>query len=283
MKRILLFLMLVTTLLVDPAIAADIASDVRSGGGVPDTSDGGYFEIGVAAGYLANPRVNDDDDEGWEVGLSLAGGYRYKGFFVEASQGTFDGLNLGYNLWNNKHWSVDLLASSLNGDIDTDNADRIDNRLTEAQRDKELIDRDTFYSGAGIRLTGYYDDYILQYRFVTDTHGGNGVTSTARLGKSWQVKNWNFHGVVSAEYTSATTNRYWLGISAAEATTRFPEYDPGASVSFNAEVGVTYPLSKDWVFRSFARFGLLPDEQKNSPLADDDQWVLFLNSISYVF
>lgn len=282
MKRIRLSILL-AMLLMKPGFAADIATDVRSGNGVPDNSNGGYFEIGLAGGYLASPRVNDDDDEGWDAGLSLAGGYRYKGFFIEASQGTFDGLNLGYNLWNNRHWSVDLLAASLNGDIDTDNPDKIDSRFTEAQRDSEIIDRDTFYSGAGVRLTGYYGDYIFQYRLVTDTHGGNGVTSTARLGKSWQVKNWNFHGVASVEYNSATSNRYWLGISAAEATTRFPEYDPGSSVSFNAEVGVTYPLGKDWVFRSFARFGVLPDEQKDSPLADDEKWLLFYNSISYVF
>lgn len=282
MKRLLL-LTLVTTLLVKPVFAADIATDVRSGNSGPDTSNGGYFEIGVSASYVNSPRIRDDDDEGFELGLELGGGYRYKGFFIEASQGTFDGLNLGYNLWNNQHWSVDVLAASVNGDIDTDNADRIDSSLTEAQRDSELIDRDTFYSGAGLRLTGYYNDYILQYRLVTDTHGGNGVTSTARLGKSWQVKNWNFHGVFSAQYASATTNRYWYGIGATEATTRFPEYDPGASVEFNAEIGVTYPLGKDWVFRSFARFGSLSDEVKKSPLADDDHAVLFVTSISYVF
>ncbi len=111
-----------TMLLTGPVFAADIATDVRSG-------------IGVAAGYLTSPRVIDD--EGWEVGLSLAGGYRYKGFFVEASQGTFDGLNLGYNFWNNQHWTADLLASSFNGTLDTDNADTIDGRLTEAQQQRQ--------------------------------------------------------------------------------------------------------------------------------------------------
>lgn len=282
MKQIL-FLTLVTALLTEQVFAADIATDVRSGKGVPDNSNGGYFEIGPSASYGANSRVDDDDDEGYGIGVELGGAYRYKGFFIELSQGTFDGLNLGYNFWNNQHWSVDLLASSFNGSIDTDNADRIDSRLTEAQRDAELVDRDTFYSGAGIRVTGYYGDYILQYRLITDTHGGNGVVSTARLGKSWQVKNWNFHGIVNAQYTSATTNRYWFGIDAEEATTRFPEHDPNASVSFSAEVGVTYPLGKDWVFRSFARYGLLSDDAKDSPLTDDDHWALFVNSISYVF
>lgn len=277
-------LILATIVLLQPVSAADIATDVRSGGGVPDYSNGGYFEIGVAGGYLASARITkDDEDEGWQAGLTLAGGYRYRGFFLEASEGTADGLNLGYNLWNSQHWSLDLLAASLNGDIDTDNQDKIDSRFTEEQRNAEIIDRDTFYNGAGVRVTGYCNDYILQYRLVTDTHSGNGVTSTARLGKSWQIKNWNFHGVISVEYHSATSNRYWLGISATEATSRFPEYDPGSSVSANAELGVTYPVGKDWVFRSFARFGTLPQEQKNSPLVDDDKWLLFYNSISYVF
>ncbi len=139
MKR-RLYLTLVTTLLLQPVFAADIATDVRSGNGAPDNSNGGYFEIGVEAGYANDPKVADDD-EGWGGSLSLAGGYRYKGLFIEASQGTFDGLNLGYNLWNNQHWSVDLLAASLNGDIDTENADRIDSNLGSSAELVGIFDR----------------------------------------------------------------------------------------------------------------------------------------------
>lgn len=281
--KYILRLTLLATALVQPAFAADIATDVRAGSGAPDSSNGGYFELGPSATYGSNPRVNDSDEEGFNLSIELGGSYRYKGVFVEASQGSFDGLNLGYNFWNNQHWALDVLAFSISGSFDSKNVDRIDTSLTEAQRDSELEDRNTFYSGAGIRVTGYYADYILQYRLVTDTHGGNGVLSTARLGKSWQLKNWNFHGIVSAQYNSATSNRYWFGVNAEEATTRFPEYEPGTSVSFSAEVGVTYPLGKDWVLRSYARYGVLSSEAKNSPLTDDDHWALFVNSISYVF
>lgn len=286
MNKLPLFLTLVTTLLVEPVFAADIASDVRKGAGAPDYSNGGYFEVGLSANYANNPIEEGDDDEddgGFGAGLVLAGGYRYEGFFFEASQGSFDGLNLGYHLWNNQRWSVDFLANSSTGLFTLNSRDDNFRNSNEARRNRKLEERRRLYSGLGFRLTGYFDNYILQYRLVTDTNGGDGVVSTARLGRSWQVKNWNFHGVISAQYTSAETNRSWHGVSDVEATTRFPEYDPGESVSFSAEIGVTYPLGKDWVFRSFVRYAPLSDEVKNSPLIDDDHGIVFFNSISYVF
>src|SRR5690606_10404319 len=120
--------------------------------------------------------------------------------------------------------------------------------LPEYLRNYAILHRDTWYTGAGMRVTHYVGPNIVQFRLVTDIHNGNGITSTARFGRAWQVKNWNFHGLGSLVYRSAKTNQYYFGISELEQTTRFPAYRPGSSVDVAFEVGVTYPLSEHWVF-----------------------------------
>ncbi len=262
-------------------IAGDIASDVRNGGSTQD-SEGGYLELGVSLSYLKGPDV-DDNDEGLVVDVAAGGSYRYRGFFIEAFQTTSDGVSIGYRLWDNERWSFDLLASSMFGLFTDDEDDNNLSRLSEARRNQKLVDQDTFYNGVGLRATGYFGDYVFQYRLVTDIHDGNGVISTARLGRSWQIKNWNLHSIISAQYTSAETNNYWYGISDDEATQRFPAYSLGSTISFSAEIGATYPLSEHWVYRSFIRYTDLTSEVSRSPLADSNNTTTVITSISYVF
>lgn len=288
MYHLFTFVMLSLSAAISPAVfAADIASDVRQGTAEPNNSNGGYFEIGVAMGYREDSRVLDDSEgaEGFGAGPAIGFGYRWSGLFAEASQGTFDGLNLGYNVWSNRYLSIDFLASSFTGslteDDDKDNT-RIED-LDEDERNDALIERDTFYSGAGIRVTAYIEDHVIQYRLITDTHGGNGVVSTLRLGRNWQIRNWNLHSVLGVQYNSASANDYWFGVDANEATERFSEFKGKSSINFSGEVGLTYPISENWVFRSFARYISVPDEVRKSPLTVGETDAFIVSSISYVF
>jgi len=276
-------LILITMLTVEPLMAADIARDIRTGDSTPDTSNGGYFEIGAAAGYIDTPRIENPDDEDNDAfaGYGFSFEYRYNGIFAEAAYGSWDGINLGYNFWNNDVWTVDFLA--LSGAIfDGKKHDDISG-LSEAERDYELLDRSFGFRGAGIRATAYWGDYIFQYRLLIDALDDNGVVSSARVGRSWQLKNWNFHGIASLGYASAKANQLWFGVTPEEATTRFGAYSPGSNFAFAAEVGATYPITEHWVFRSIARFGLQSSESKGSPLNKDSDSVSYSLNINYVF
>jgi len=280
MKQLYLVFMAVL-LITNNVIAADIAADIRNAAAGPDVSNGGYFEVGLGFQYVERSFVSAEDDGVYGT-LDVAGAYRYNRLFVELSQGTLDGLNLGYHLWSNNNWSVDLLGASINGIFNVGNDDDI-SALSEAQRNEAILDRDAFYNGAGFRATAYFGNNILQYRLVTDIHDNNGVVSTLRLGRSWQLRNWNLHGVVSADYASAKTSQYLYSVTQNEATARFPEYDVGSTMSYIAEVGLTYPISEHFVFRSTARYTQLSNGEQNSPLTDSGDRTYIGTSIHYVF
>jgi MipA family protein len=276
--------MLVIMLGAQPLMAADIAREIRTGDSGPDTSDGGYFEIGTAVQYFDGPRIenpDDEDNDSFGLGYGVSFEYRYHGLFAEAAYGSWDGINLGYSAWNNGVWTIDFLA--LSGAIfDGKKHDDISG-LSEAERDYELLDRSFGFRGTGIRATAYWGDYIFQYRLLVDAIDNNGVVSSARVGRSWQVRNWNFHAIASVSYASAKANQLWMGVTPMEATPRFAAYTPGSNVAFAAELGVTYPINEHWVFRSIARYGLQSSESKGSPLNENQDPVFYNLAISYVF
>lgn len=266
--------------------AADIASDVRTGSGGYDNSNGGYFELGVGQYLFAN-----SDAAHSYSNILLAGAYRYQGFFFEAIRPGIsldgshaNGLSLGVNLWGNDRWVVDFLGVSTTQKLST-RVSKIDfSESEDPERDREVNSRDSIYLGSGIRLTGYLGNTLLQFRLSDDIYKGRGITGAARIGYSQQVKNWNFHGILSAEYTSRETGQYWYGVSADEASTLFPQYDIHSSTtSYLIEIGATYPVLENVVFRSAASYSLLDDEVAKSPLQEGDHRVQWNTSLSYVF
>ena len=282
MKFIISFI-LAASLMVGASFAGDIAKDIREGGG-SDHSNSNYFELGVNYIYDTNVWVGSDDDdcesecEGGGIGFNASGAYYFKGAFIELESASFDGLSLGFNFVNTEHWSLDLLGSSASGSLNDDPTPQ-----TDEEKDQALLNQDTFYNGAGIRATAYWDDIIFQYRLVTDIHDNNGITSSARLGKSWQAKNWNFHAILSTEYFSNKTSQYLIGVTKEEATDRFTQHSPKGGLMFTADIGATYPLSEHLVWRSFFRHAELPDRAKDSPLIEDNRASGFSTSINYVF
>lgn len=267
------------------AHGADVSSDIQARSGGFDNSNGGYLEIGVGLNLIANR-------EGAIITTVpfLAGAYRYRGFFLEAlspginlTDKVVGGITLGFNVWRNEQWALDLLgASSRWRSGRTSSID--DANSQDPELDRKLLNRESFYNGAGFRLTGYYGNTIFQYRLIDDTHGGNGLTSSARIGHSRQVKNWNLHGFIGADYLSRETGQYWYGVTEQEATTSFASYDIGSSTfTYSAEIGATFPLRENLVFRSAARYTQFADAIAKSPVQEDEFVLRWNTSVSYVF
>jgi hypothetical protein len=263
--------------------AADIASNVR--GANVDASHG-YAEVGAGLYVQNDARAKYDPAENAyesNLELSFSGEYRRNDFFIEAVEGSFDGLNLGYTLWSGEHWVVDFLGGSFNGFVHIELGDDDEQLAAEAQRNQELIDRDTFYIGTGLRLTRYLQDHIIQFRLIGDVFTHRGTSGSLRIGRQWQLHNWNFHALLGLKYHSAELINFRWGITEAESTARFPTYSTNASVFTETEIGATYPIARDWVFRASFRYRDLPVEIYRSPLSTASHMGWLSTTINYVF
>jgi outer membrane protein len=272
------------------SFANDITHSVRS-----DTEQVGntenYFEIGIAYNQGSGPsfiggRNTNSATSGYysRYGLIINGSYNWSNIFVENYSESGHGVVFGYNAFNNDNWSFDLTATTeWLKQSSFENNGRF-GYINNRDYSKEFT--------VGGRLIGSFGDNIVQFTFNQDATGDhNGTTVSAQIGRNWQVRNWNFHGIVGAEYASAKLNDYYVGVSAERAThlsnffEGFSVYDAGASVSFSTELGVTYPISEDWVFRATARAATIADELTKSPyyVTKDSVATSFRTSLSYVF
>lgn len=263
-------------------LAEDIARDIRNSNGAPNDTDGGYFELGIGAAYIADPYLGEHEDcDNPQVcpTLYISGAYRYKSAFLEFADGTYDGINLGYNLVDNQHWAVDFIALNVFGEFDTE-----DKHSDDPQRQKELdlMYRSRLLLGAGTRITRYFDNAIVQFRALGDLTG-HGFASSLRLGQSLQVRNWNFHGVVSMDWLSAKASNYWIGIAPDEATIHLPPYNTHDSVYVSGELGLTYPITTHWVGRAYVRYIDLPKNVYSSPLIDKNHASIIAAAVCYAF
>ena len=255
-------------------LASGITRDIRESATAEDSrQDGGYFELGVGV-YMTNTIIfkGNEDDKKVGVGPQINLGYQWKGLFIDLNDD--DGFIFGYNALNTEHWSYDIVGSSIS-EIDEDNSD-----------DFASLRKREHASTIGIRATGFYDKDIFQFEIKRARNDHfRGLQASILAGTSWQYRNLNTHMVVGLHHSSEDINDYYWGVNSQEANDDFEEYKAGASTTFSTEVGVTYPISESWVFRSKLNYVYGSEEFANSPLrADDTQHFLSARAtVSYVF
>ena len=255
------------------SMASDIAHTLRNASS-ENTATPNYFELGLGVATGMAPNLTDNDQKFTTAYVVVNGSYTWNNAFIEMYGESGEGLLLGYNAFERKIWSLDFVVGPQFRGLSFDNKfDDLDDRDPSAM--------------FGARLTGYLGDKVLQFSVKHDIAGNSkGLLATALAGSNWQVRNWNFHGLIGLQYFDSNINQYYLGVNEAEALrTQFTEYSPGSNINYTAEAGVTYPLSENWVFRSTARFSTVSDADMNSPLFETTRSTrLSLSaSVSYVF
>lgn len=228
-----------------------------------------YFQIGVAAGY--SDRLIDGDSKGFG-GIFLEGRYAWNGLFVEATTDSIGvpGFALGYELWENEDWALDVVAIPMGG-LDPQDFDRLKNQ--------GLAEREIF-TLTGVRATRFFDDFIVQGHVLPL---GEGPVASIAVGKFWQVKNWSISALAALRYDSAEVNDEIWSVGAFEASELFPEYDAGSSFFASAVLRAEYPITEHWVFEGSAFLGGLTDGAGDSPLLAKQYQKGLAFELKYVF
>jgi outer membrane protein len=256
-----------------PSFANDIAHTIRNSTEDNSTTEN-YFELGVGLAVGVSPSLTNDDDKWAGASLIINGSYSWNGVFIEKYGESSDPIILGYKAYENENWSLDIVMGPKFGG------------LHSHKKFEQLNDRNSSTMFGG-RLTGTLGDNIVQFSLKHDISGNShGTSASALVGRNWQVRNWNLHGLVGLSFFDSRINDYYYGINEDEASrTQFTEYRPGSNVNFSSEAGVTYPITENWVFRSTARFGTVSDADTDSPIFETSRSTAMSlrTSLTYVF
>lgn len=271
-----LSLALITVGFANTGLAADISHSLRNNTEMNSEPEN-YFELGLSAYAVKGPSLTKEDDEDSSgVGVVVNGSYNWRGFFVDVYGESHTPFVLGYNAYNSKNWSFDLLLTPTGNGLGEDLDDRF----------KGLDDRDVSIMAGG-RATGYFAGNTVQLSVKHDIAGSSkGTSASALVGRNWQYRNWNFHGMLGLNYSDSRFVDYYLGVSEEEAArTDFTAFKGEDKLGFTAEAGVTYPINEDWVFRATTRYGSVINDDPKSPLFINDRSdaMSVSSSISYVF
>lgn len=261
-----------------PAIAGDLSSDIRKGAAGRDEGDGGYIEIGAGvASYtspiLGMPEGNERDEIHTDPYLDINARYQYRGLFVEVFSQSLEQITLGYMFYHGDNWALDWVGLAQH-----------DEMSTKQSWEYRSLNRRRGDFMSGPRATVYVGNNIVQLHALTDisnTHGGE--LYSLKLARYWQYRNWTLHGIVGATYRSSDITDYYFGIDESEASEKYPVYSASSEIAYVTEVGVTYPISEKWVFRSFIRRIDMGRGATHSPLILDDHGEMISSAISYVF
>lgn len=267
-------IVILTMLISSFANAADIARTLRTNSQDNNDPDN-FLEVGVGAGAHIGSSITDEDGKGAGLGINLSASYNWKGFFIDVFAETGEPVVIGYNAYNNEVWSFDIVLGTTRVGISEGTDDRFIG----------INERETS-SMLGGRLTGYFGKNILQLSLKHDVKGrSKGTVASALLGRNWQYRNWNFHGLMGLYLTDAKFNDYYLGVTDEEsAVTGLETYNGKTSLTFNSTMGVTYPISENWIYRATVGFGS-NFGQNDSPIFEKrrDFYTSIGTSISYVF
>ncbi len=264
------FLVLAATLLMFAPLsqAQNIGSELGKSE-YEDEDSGGYFQIGFGGGWADRPLEDDYEDFG---GLVIEGRYAWNGLFVELDSDSVGvpGFAVGYELWEDNQWAVDLVAIPFGG-LDPKNTDRL--------KQSNLGKRSAF-TLTGIRATRFFNDFILQGHILPL---GEGSMASLAIGKFWQVKNWNLTATAALRYNSQAFNDDIWSITPEEASIEFPQYSASSSLAAIFVLRAEYPISENWVFETSVFANGVSDGIADSPIVARDKVRGVAFEISYVF
>ena len=99
-----------------------------------------------------------------------------------------------------------------------------------------------------------------------------------------QIGSLGFEPALGFNWNDRKFNKYYFGISAEEtARSGLRKYTPGESVTPYAEVNMNYMITENWNIYGGARYTLLPDAVKKSPMVDKDSVLSLWTGFTYVF
>ena len=230
----------------------------------------GYFQVGLGGGWADRPLEGDFNGFG---GLVIEGRYKWKGAFVELTSDSIGvpGFAIGYELWENQNWAVDLVAIPVVGELNPWDIERLE--------DSNLRKRDGL-TLTGIRATRFFEDFIVQSHLLPI---GRGTVASLAVGKFWQIKNLNLSALGALRYNSEEVNRRSWDVRPIEASAEFPEYQSGSDVNAVFQLRAEYPITENWVAESTLFYSRVGDAIYESPLVSKRHAKGVSFEIGYVF
>jgi outer membrane protein len=143
--------------------------------------------------------------------------------------------------------------------------------------------KDTFMAGLAVRadLPGGIDLSVSYEHDVLDEIGGG--TASLKLQKSYQFGVFRFAPEFSLNWLSSELSKHDFGIPANKANPERSPYDPGATLSVEAGLGVFIEITENYMIIVNSSIELMDKNVTRSPIVSEDYVIKGFGVVSYIF
>ncbi len=222
------------------------------------------YGIGFTSSFAQRPFVGVDVQDASLPYFSL----RYKDLYVE-------GLNIGYNLWKNDKWLIDVLATPRFYEVEPSFADN--NELDGIDKTKR-----TYFAGVSGQYASKHITYTLQ--LLTDVIESDGSEIVATGSKAFKLSNsFTLTPTLGITYQDSKLVDHFYGVQPNEVAVGRPAYGGEDSTNFHISLTGVWDTTKHIQLLGQLKYELLGDGIGDSPIVDDTDIATLAVGLVYRF
>ncbi len=222
------------------------------------------YGIGFTSSFAQRPFVGVDVEEASLPYFSL----RFKDFYIE-------GLDIGYRLWKNNKWNIDLLATPRFYEIDPNSAKN--NELDGIDKTER-----TYFAGVSTQLAAKHITYTFQ--ILTDVIESDGSEALATASKAFKISpSFILTPTVGITYQDSKLVDHFYGVQDHEVAAGRPAYGGEDSLNVHASLTAVWDTTKHIQLLGQLKYEALGDGIGDSPIVDDTDIVTLALGLVYRF
>ncbi len=232
----------------------------------PGDSDSKWV-VGIAAGTVENPYINEDSKDTFAVPNIE---YRGEKFFVKDDE-------IGYNLVRKNGFGAGLVVSGKGTYLSFDDEYEDNEQLTGIEERDMTAD-------AGIYLL--HTTELGQFRVrlldeITGEHSGNSADASYTFDLNWHQ--WNINPTLGLAWESDATVDHFYGVSEQEANRNRAAYKGESATTWYTGIRGRYTLTKHWDVNLSAYYVRMGSGITDSSLIEEDQLYATSVGVNYNF
>ena len=222
------------------------------------------FGVGLTSSVAQRPFVGVENQSASLLYLS----YKYKDFYIE-------GLDVGYTVFNNKSYNIDLIATPRFYEVEAAFAEN--GELNGIDKT-----RPSYFAGISTQLNNQFATYTFQILHDVQESDGNEIVLQAS--KSFKTnQDVILTPSVGLTYQDASLIDHYYGVQTNEIAVGRPAYAGQSSVNYNATLNLSWKLTKNIEMLGQVKYEMLGDGITDSPIVDENAITLMTLGILYRF
>ncbi len=245
---------------------------------------------GVSLAFLMGISLNSAQADDFSLGLTAGWSSKlykdvnpnknsliFPNIDYDAGRFWFHGLSAGYDLLQTPADSISLVGYYF--PLSFKASDSRSHAMRQLKNRRSTLMTGIRYEHESINM-GKFETTL-----ATDTLGtSNGFHWNNAWSYPVQIGSLGIEPALGFNWNDRKFNKYYYGVSAEEAgRSGLRKYTPGESVTPYAEINMNYTLAGNWNIYGGARYTLLPDDVKKSPMIEKNSLLSLWTGVAYTF